>query len=106
MYKAARARQRILAVFLPIAAVLYIGSEALDPKGTDQLVTTTATAFKVLPIAASHSTQLYASGSLSELALGAVAVSYAAAITLGSDGDRQRTRSSNLYSAIIRDKWR
>jgi hypothetical protein len=37
-----------------------------------------AVAFKVLPIAASHSTQLYISGSLSELALGAVAVSYAA----------------------------
>jgi hypothetical protein len=31
----------------------------------------------VLPIAAKHSTQLYTSGSLSELALGAVAVSYA-----------------------------
>ena len=39
MLKAARARQRILAVFLPVAAVLYIGCEALDPKGTDQLGT-------------------------------------------------------------------
>ncbi len=78
MYNAVRTRQRMLAVALPLTAALYIGAEGLDPKGTDQLVTTTATAFKVLPIAASHSTQLYGSGSLSELALGAVAVSYAA----------------------------
>ena len=78
MYKAARARQRILAVFLPIAAVLYIGSEALDPKGTDRLVTDVATGLKVLAIAGRHPTQLYVAGSLSLLALGAVAVSYAA----------------------------
>lgn len=67
MYNAVRTRQRMLAVALPLTAALYIGAEGLDPKGTDQLVTTTATAFKVLPIAASHSTQLYGSGSLSEL---------------------------------------
>ena len=36
MRKAARARQRILAAFLPIAAVLYISCEALDPaRGKD-----------------------------------------------------------------------
>ena len=75
---AARARQRVLAVFLPITAVLYVGAEALDPRGTDQVVTDTATAFKLLPIAAAHSSQLYLSGSLSVLALGGLAVSYAA----------------------------
>jgi hypothetical protein len=78
MDNAARARQRVLALFLPIAAVLYISCEALDPKGTDQVITSTATAFKVLPIAAKHPTQLYVAGSLSLLALGALAVSYAA----------------------------
>ena len=78
MYKAARARQRILAVFLPIAAVLYISCEALDPKGTDQLVTNMATGLKLLAIAGRHPTQLYVAGSLSLLALAAVAVSYAA----------------------------
>jgi hypothetical protein len=78
MDNAARARQRLLAVFLPITAVLYISAEALDPKGTDQVINTTAVAFKVLPIAARHSAQLYVSGSLSILALGALAVSYAA----------------------------
>ena len=76
--KAPRARQRVLAVFLPVTAVLYISAEALDPRGTDQVVTTMAAAFKVLPIAASRSSQLYLSGSLSVLALGALAVSYAA----------------------------
>ncbi len=75
---AVRTRQRMLALALPLTAVLYIGAEGVNPRGTDQLVTTAAIAFKVLPIAAHHSTQLYASGSLTELALGAVAVSYAA----------------------------
>jgi len=42
------------------------------------VVTNTATAFKLLPIAAAHSSQLYLSGSLSVLALGGLAVSYAA----------------------------
>ncbi len=76
--KAARVRQRVLAVFLPITAVLYLSTEALNPKGTDQVITTTAVALKVLPIAAAHSSQLYLSGSLSVLALGGLAVSYAA----------------------------
>jgi hypothetical protein len=75
---AARTRQRILAAFLPIAAVLYISCEALDPKGTDQVVTNMATGLKLLAIASRHPTQLYAAGTLSLLALGAVAVSYAA----------------------------
>jgi hypothetical protein len=54
MDNTARTRQRVLALFLPVGAVLYISAEALSPKGTDQVVTTTATAFKVLPIAAQH----------------------------------------------------
>jgi hypothetical protein len=78
MGSAVQTRQRMLALALPLTAGLYIGAEGLDPKGTDRIVTTTAIALKVLPLAAKHSTQLYASGSLSELALGAVAVSYGA----------------------------
>jgi hypothetical protein len=78
MLKSIRARQRMLAVFLPVAAVLYISCEALDPKGTDQLVTDMATGLKLLAIAGRHPTQLYVAGTLSLLALGAVAVSYAA----------------------------
>ena len=41
MDKTARTRQRVLAMFLPIAAVLYISAEALSSKGTDQVVTDT-----------------------------------------------------------------
>jgi hypothetical protein len=85
MDNAARTRQRVLALFLPIAAVLYISGEALSPKGTDQVVTTAATAFKVLPIAARHSTQLYLASWLVLLGLGALAVSYAAFATLVRD---------------------
>ena len=46
MDNAARVRQRILALFLPLTAVLYIGAEGLTPKGLDQVVQTRATAFK------------------------------------------------------------
>ena len=84
MDNAARARLRLLAAFLPVTAALYVGAEALDPRGTDRVVTNTATAFKLLPIAAAHSSQLYLSGSLSVLALGGLAVSYAAIATLVS----------------------
>ena len=79
---AARVRQRLLAACLPVTAALYVGAEALDPRGTDQVVTSTATALRLLPIAAAHSSQLYLSGSLSVLALGGLAVSYAAIATL------------------------
>jgi hypothetical protein len=82
MDHAARIRQRVLALFLPVAAVLYIGCEALSPRGTDQLITTTGTALRVLAIAARHPSQLYLAGSLAVLGLGAVAVSYAAIAAL------------------------
>ena len=76
MNRVLRTRQRMFALALPLTAALYITAEGLDPKGSDQIVTTTAVAFKVLPIAAKHHTQLYLSGSLSELALGALIISY------------------------------
>jgi hypothetical protein len=78
MRKATRARQRILALFLPIAAVLYISCQALDPKGTDELITNMTIGLRLLAIAARHPAQLYTAGTLSLLALGAIAVSYAA----------------------------
>jgi len=80
--RAGRLRRRMLAVCLPIAALLYISAEAVNPKGTDQLLTTTSTALKVLPIAAKHSGELYLSGSITEIALFALAVSYFAIATL------------------------
>jgi hypothetical protein len=92
---AVRTRQRMLAVVLPVTAALYIAAEGANPKGTDQVITTTATALKVLPIAAHHSTQLYLSGSLTELALGAVAVSYAAIAIL------VRKRAATLATVAV-----
>ena len=85
MDNAARARQRVLAIFLPVAAVLYISAEALSPKGTDQVATDTATALKLLATAAKHPAQLYAAGTCAVLGLGALAVSYAAIATLSKD---------------------
>ena len=82
MDNAARARLRVLALFLPVAAAAYIGGEALSPRGTDQVVTTTAVALKVLPIAAQHPGQLFLASSLVLLGLGALAVSYGAIATL------------------------
>jgi hypothetical protein len=78
VHRSVRARQRILAIFLPVAAVLYVSAEALDPRGTDQIVTTTSAGVKLLAIAAKHPGQLYVAGTLSIFALGALAVSYAA----------------------------
>jgi hypothetical protein len=78
MKNALRTRQRMFALALPVTAALYIGAEGVNPKGTDQLITTMAVALKVLPVAAKHHTQLLISSSLTELALGAVIVSYGA----------------------------
>ena len=36
MDNAARTRQRVLAIFLPVTAVLYVGGEALSAKGTNK----------------------------------------------------------------------
>ena len=85
MDNAARTRRRVLALFLPLAAVLYISAEALSPKGTDQVATDKATALKLLAIAAKHPTQLYIAGTCAVLGLGALAVSYAAIATLARD---------------------
>jgi hypothetical protein len=82
MDNAARTRQRVLALFLPVAAVLYAGCEALAPRGTDQLITSPATAFRLLAIAGRQPGQLYLAGSLALLGLGGLAVSYAAIAAL------------------------
>ena len=100
MDNAARTRQRVLAIFLPVTAVLYISAEALSPKGTDQVISTTATALKVLPIAARHPAQLYLAGSLALLGLGGLAVSYAAIAALGSSPARHSARSSRTTAHL------
>jgi hypothetical protein len=82
MDNTSRIRRRILALSLPLAAVLYVSAEALNPKGTDVPILTMKDALTVLPIAARHSGQLYVSGTLSLLALGALAVAWAAIASL------------------------
>jgi hypothetical protein len=82
MDRTARSRQRVLALFLPIAAVLYVGCEALTPRGTDQPVTTTPVALRLLAIAARHPSRVYVAGAMALLGLGALAVSYAAIAAL------------------------
>jgi hypothetical protein len=97
MDRTARTRQRVLAIFLPIAAVLYISAEALSPKGTDQVVTDTSSALKLLAIAAKHPAQVYAAGTCAILGLGALAVSYAAIATL----TRDRGSALAMVAALI-----
>ena len=58
MDNAARTWRRVLAISLPCHRRALISAEALSPKGTDQVISTTATALKVLPIAARHPAQL------------------------------------------------
>jgi hypothetical protein len=97
MDNAARARRRMLAFFPPIAAAAYIGGEAFSPKGTDQLLTTTAAALRVLPIAARHSSQLYLASGLVLLGLGGVAVSYAVIASLV----RERGATLAVIAALL-----
>ena len=77
--------------------MLYISAEALSPKGTDQVVTDTATALKLLAIAAKHPTQLYIAGTCAVPGLGALAVSYAAITTLA----RNRGAALATVAALI-----
>jgi hypothetical protein len=42
MDSAAHIRHRVLALFLPLAVVLYVSAEALDPKGTDRILSSRA----------------------------------------------------------------
>jgi hypothetical protein len=82
MDNASQSRRRVLALFLPVAAVLYIAAEAVSPKGTDKVASDTATALNLLAIAAKHPAQVYAAGTFAVVGLGALAVSYAAIATL------------------------
>ena len=82
MDNAARARRRVLALFLPVAAVLYISAEAVSPQGTDKVASDTASALNLLAIGAKYPAQVYAAGTFAVLGLGALAVSYAAIATL------------------------
>jgi hypothetical protein len=86
MDSVAGARQRLLAVFLPGTAALFLVGQALTRKGLDQPIMTMATALKMLPIAAKHPNQLYVSNVLVIVGLGTLGVSFMAIATLVRDG--------------------
>ena len=64
MKTATQTRQKVLAVFPAVSGVLLMIGGALTPSGLDQLITTRATALKMLPIAAAHTNQLFLSNFL------------------------------------------
>ena len=78
----ARSRQRLLALFLPMSAILYIAAEATAPKGTDQVIQTSSDALRLLNIAAKHPGPLYAAGAFAIAGLGGLIISYMAIATL------------------------
>jgi hypothetical protein len=54
-----RTRRRILALALPVSAVLLLFGGALTPKGLDRPLTSLAGALRELQIAAAHPGQVY-----------------------------------------------
>jgi len=69
-------RGQLLALALPVTAVLLLVGEALTPKGLDQTAMSPKSALTLLPKAAGHVNQLYASNGLILLGLGTLAIAY------------------------------
>jgi hypothetical protein len=78
---------------LPVSVALLLIGEALTPKGLDQQITSKSTALRMLPIAAKHANQLYASNALVIVGLGALGVTFAGIATL------IKTRGSAIATA-------
>lgn len=83
-----RTRRRILALALPVTAVLLLFGGALTPKGLDRPVTSLAGALRELQIAAAHPGQVYFSNVFVIFGLGTLGVSFFAIAVLASDRDR------------------
>jgi hypothetical protein len=73
-----RTRTQLLALALPVTAVLLLIGEALTPTGLDQTPMSTAAALPLLPKATAHVNQLYFSNALLLLGLGTLLISYLA----------------------------
>ena len=78
MTTAATTRRRVLALALPLTAVLFLVGEAITPKGLDQTAMSTKAALKLLPKATGHTGQLYLGNALVLLGLGTLTISYIA----------------------------
>jgi hypothetical protein len=83
-----RTRRRILALALPVTAVLLLFGGALTPKGLDRPVTSLTGALRELQIAAAHPGQVYLSNVLVIFGLGTLGISFFAIAVLASDRDR------------------
>ena len=96
-------RRRVLALLLPLAAVLLVVGEALTPKGLDHPITKLSAAAKEIPIAHAHSGQLYLSNMLVIFGLGALGVSFAALATAAAvvgDWRASAAGSSTCWSGM------
>ena len=83
-----RTRRRILALALPVTAILLLFGGALTPKGLDRPVTSLTGALRELQIAAAHPGQVYFSNMLVIFGLGTLGISFFAIAVLASDRDR------------------
>ena len=83
-----RTRRRILALALPVTAMLLLFGGAFTPRGLDKPLTSLAGALPELRIAAVHAGQVYFSNMLVIFGLGTLGVSFFAIAVLASDRDR------------------
>ncbi len=71
-------RRRILALSLPLAAVLYIACEASAPRGSDQIIGSLSDAHRLLAVASNHPAQVCMSGAFGIVSLGLLIIAYMA----------------------------
>jgi hypothetical protein len=83
-----RTRRRILALALPVTAILLLFGGALTPRGLDRPLTSLTGALRELQIAAAHPGQVYFSNMLVIFGLGTLGISFSAIAVLASDRDR------------------
>jgi len=83
-----RTRRRILALALPVTAMLLLFGGALTPRGLDRPVMSLTGALRELQIAAAHPGQVYFSSMLVIFGLGTLGISFFAIAVLASDRDR------------------
>jgi hypothetical protein len=85
---AATARRRLLAISLPLAALLLGTGEATFPKGLDNLTQSLSTATSEVTIATAHPGQFAVASLLVIFGLAALGVSFSAIATLAQDRGR------------------
>jgi hypothetical protein len=83
-----RTRRRVLALALPVTAMLLLFGGALTPRGLDRPLMSLTGALRELQIAAAHPGQVYFSNMLVIFGLGTLGISFFAIAVLASDRDR------------------